>query len=344
MTADKAHGPVTSLADGSPEPLAERYDTALVDLDGVVYVGPQAVPRAAPALNLARRRGMRVAFVTNNAARTPQAVADHLQELGVAAEAGDVVTSAQAAARLVAARVPAGSPVLVVGGEGLEAALTELGLKPVGSADDAPAAVVQGFAPQVGWTQLTEGALAVARGLPWVASNVDLTLPTPRGLAPGNGALVGVIRAATGASPEVAGKPELPLHREAVRRTGARRPLVVGDRLDTDIDGANRAGVDSLMVLTGVHGPRDLVAAPDGLRPSYLSEDLSGLLAPHPPVGSRDGQAVCNGWTAEVTDGRLRVGGAGERIDALRAMCVAAWAAAPAGAVDAEEALARLGW
>jgi HAD superfamily hydrolase (TIGR01450 family) len=334
---------VTGLAEGSAEPLVTRYDTALVDLDGVVYIGPEVVPGAPESLARARAAGMRVAFVTNNAARTPEAVAKHLRDLGVAAEPDDIVTSAQAAARLVAERVPAGAAVLVVGGEGLHAALSERGLRPVQSADDDPAAVVQGFAPEVGWVMLAEGAIAVRRGLPWVASNLDTTIPTARGPAPGNGALVGVIAAATGAAPVVAGKPELALHQEAVRRTGARNPLVVGDRLDTDIEGANRAGGDSLLVLTGVTSPLELVCAAAPLRPSYIAEDLeSGLFVPHPSVHEIDGAWSCGGWTAKRAGAVWRVEGAGPRIDALRALCVGVWAQGK-GAADADSVAAALG-
>jgi len=335
---------VTRLSDGSAQPLATRYDTALVDLDGVVYVGPDAVVGAADSLARAGALGMRVAFVTNNANRTPDAVARHLGDLGVPAEAVDVVTSAQAAARLVSAAVPDGARVLVVGGEGLHAALTELGLRPVRSADEDPAAVVQGFAPQVGWELLTEGVIAVRRGLPWIASNLDRTIPTARGLAPGNGALVGVIAAATGAEPVVAGKPELALHEEAMRRTGAQHPLVVGDRLDTDIEGANRAGVDSLLVLTGVATPSDLVCAAAELRPAYIAEDLdAGLLAPHATVQELDGTWTSAGWRASGADGRWHLSGSGARVDALRALCVGVWSSGdrtdPSGVAEALDQL-----
>lgn len=334
-----------AVLEGSAEPLLTRHDTVLVDLDGVVYVGPHAVEGAVEALASARSAGVRVAFVTNNASRTPDTVARHLCDLGVPASADDVVTAAQAAARLVADRVPAGSAVLVVGGEGLEVALADVGLRPVRSADEGPAAVVQGFSPDVGWRELTEGTLAVARGVPWVASNADPTLPTGRGLAPGNGALVGVIRSATGAAPVVAGKPELPLHQEAVRRTQAKTPLVVGDRLDTDIDGANRAEVASLLVLTGVSGPVELLAAEARLRPTYLAEDLgTGLLEPHPPVDRRGGRWCCRGWSAWREGTALRLEGAGERLDALRALCAAAWDAPRDTEVDPTDALAHLGW
>jgi HAD superfamily hydrolase (TIGR01450 family) len=324
------------LTAGSSAPLAQRHDTALLDLDGVVYVGDAAVDGAADALAAAAQRGMRLAYVTNNASRTPEAVADLLRRLGVPATADDIVTSAQAAAREVADRVPAGAKVLVVGGEGLRAALREHGLSPVDSADDAPAAVVQGFSPDVGWAQLTEGTLAVATGVPWVASNLDRTIPTARGRAPGNGTLVDVVATATGQRPDVvAGKPELPLHREAILRSGARDPIVVGDRLDTDIEGANRGGAASLLVLTGVSGVAELLAAPEARRPTYVALDLRGLLEPQPPVTSVEGGWRCRGWTAHVRAGVLQLAGDGGAEDALRAACVAVWARGDGSAVDA---------
>jgi HAD superfamily hydrolase (TIGR01450 family) len=290
---------------------------------------------------------MRIAFVTNNASRTPADVAAHLESVGVAASAEDVVTSAQAAVRLVLDLVGAGAPVLVVGGEGLEVALTERGLRPVRSADDAPAAVVQGFAPDVGWEQLMEGTLAVRHGVPWVASNVDRTLPTARGLAPGNGTLVDVIATVTGRRPTVAGKPELALHEEAVRRTGAEHPLVVGDRLDTDIEGAVRAGVDSLLVLTGVSGPVDLVGAPVHQRPTYIADDLrQGLLEGHPGVRLVDGGHACGGWLVGHDGAQWQVAGSGDRVDGLRALCAAVWdrGATAAPGDDLAELLAAIGW
>src|SRR5215467_9467198 len=129
----------------SEEPLARRYDVALLDLDGVVYIGADEVPGAAAALAAARREGMRLAFVTNNASRPPRTVAAHLSGLGIPATASEVITSAQAAAHHLAERLPAGSRVLVVGTTGLVEALTERGLVPVSTADDDPAAVVQGY-------------------------------------------------------------------------------------------------------------------------------------------------------------------------------------------------------
>ncbi|MEE4546230.1 HAD-IIA family hydrolase [Streptomyces sp. V4-01] len=332
--------------DGSAEALDRAYDTALLDLDGVVYAGGDAIAHAVDSLEAARGHGMRLAYVTNNAARTPQAVAEHLTHLGVPASADEVVTSAQAVARLIADQVPDGAKVLAVGGEGLLAALRERGLEPVESAADGPAAAVQGYSPELRWAQLAEMAYAVNAGVPWFASNTDLTIPSARGIAPGNGAAVEVVRIATGAKPQVAGKPLPPMHRETVIRTGAQRPLVVGDRLDTDIEGAFAGGVDSLLVLTGVTTPAGLLAAEPRHRPTYVGADLRDLLRGQPEVDTAGEGFGCGGWTAAAGDGVLTVDGSGEPLDGLRALCAAAWTAAGDGScdLDASKALARLGF
>ncbi|MFD4230735.1 HAD hydrolase-like protein [Streptomyces sp. NPDC058545] len=331
---------------GSSTALSEAYDTALLDLDGVVYAGGAAIAHAVDSLGAARDGGMHLAYVTNNALRTPAAVAEHLTELGVPAESADVITSAQAVARLMADQLPAGARVLVVGGEGLRAALLERGLVPVESADDDPVAVAQGYGgPDMTWGRFAEAAYAIARGVPWFASNTDLTIPSARGIAPGNGAAVEVVRIATGAEPQVAGKPLPPMHRETVLRTGAKRPLVVGDRLDTDIEGAFNGGVDSLLVLTGVTDARQLVAAEPRHRPTYVDADLRGLLTGQPEVTETAGGFGCGGWTAAVRGDELVLDGDGDVLDGLRALCAAAWTYAGEGAcgLDAGKAVARLG-
>ncbi|GAA3936000.1 HAD hydrolase-like protein [Streptomyces gulbargensis] len=349
---------------GSEVALSAAYDTALLDLDGVVYAGGEAIPYAVEALGTARDGGMHLAYVTNNALRTPDAVAAHLTELGVPARGADVVTSAQAVARMIAEDVPAGGRVLVIGGEGLRVALRERGLVPVESADDEPVAVVQGYGgPELPWGRFAEAAYAVARGVPWYASNTDLTIPGARGIGPGNGAAVEVVRIATGGAvePKVAGKPQPPMHRETVLRTGAERPLVVGDRLDTDIEGAFNGDEDSLLVLTGVTDVATLLAAVPQHRPTYVARDLRGLLEGQPEVVPADGGAfVCGGWRAAVEGGELTLepagpgasedggggrDGAGDAMDGVRALCGAAWTSAGDGTcgLDARKALARLG-
>jgi glycerol 3-phosphatase-2 len=334
---------LSGLSRGCPDPLAKVYDVALLDLDGVVYLGGAAVPDAPDALAKAADAGMRLAFVTNNSSRTPSAIAAQLASYGVAASAADVVTSAQAAARLLATRLPAGAAVLVVGGTGLRIALRERGLRPVTVAADRPAAVVQGYSPDISYSLLAEGALAVQAGAWFVASNADSTIPTARGRQPGNGALSQVIVAATGQQPVIAGKPEPPLHAESVARTGAQRPLVVGDRLDTDIEGAVRVGADSLLVLTGVSRPLDAVLAPPHQRPTYLAAGLTGLLEPHPPVSISGDAFRCGGWVARwLAGGRLVLDGSGDMIDGLRALCAATWSAGNVTPDMARQALATL--
>lgn len=282
------------MSDQDAAPLAERYDLALLDLDGVVYRGDQAVGGAVDALAAALARGMDRVFVTNNASRTPATVAAQLRHLGVPADDGDVVTSAQAAAGRLAQLLPAGSRVLVVGGDGLLQALSERGLQPVFSAQDGPAALVQGFSPTTTWQMLMEACVAVRAGLPWVVTNADTTLPTPRGTGPGNGALVDVVRRVTGLEPlEVTGKPFSPIMEEAGRRRHAHSPLVVGDRLDTDIEAARAAGMDSLLVLTGVSLLDDLLDASPTRRPTFVAPDLAGLLRPGRLVQHEDGAWRC---------------------------------------------------
>jgi glycerol-1-phosphatase len=306
-------------------PPCQTYDLAMLDLDGVVYIGQQPLPGAAEHLRAAKAEGMRTAFITNNASRPPEAIAGVLVSMGIDAEATDVVTSAQAVARLMAADLPPAATVLVVGGEGLLGALAEHGLRTVDSADAGPDAVVQGFSADLGWRGLCEAAVAVARGLPWYASNTDQAIPTPRGRAPGNGAFVDAVRAAAGGYPVVAGKPEPALFEETLRRIPAKRPLVVGDR--RDIAGAVRVGCPSLLVMTGVTDLAALLSAPAGQRPSYVGHDLTSLLRAHPLPECAEGAARCGGWQAAADPaGQLTLTGSGTPDDALRALTVAGWA------------------
>ncbi len=360
-TAPAADAAAAALLEPGQRTPAADYDVALLDLDGVVYSGPEAIPGAVRALAAAREAGLRLAFVTNNASRSPSAVAEQLTRLGVAARSADVVTSAQAAATLIANRFPPGSRVLVAGAIALRLALRERGLRPVSVAADRPVAVVQGFVPDMSYGLLAEAGVAVRDGAFFVATNTDSTLPTPRGPQPGNGSLVQVIVTATGQHPVVAGKPETPLHAEAMARTGAKRPLVVGDRLDTDIEGAVKGGADSMLVLTGVSTPQDAVLAPASRRPTYLAADLGGLLEPQPAVGPGGGAAAardddagerprpgvfrCDGWEARRPEGTgpLELDGDGAWIDGLRALCAAAWSGEQVTSDLVEAALKALG-
>lgn len=303
--------------------LLDRYDVLLADLDGTLYAGPVAIPGAVEAVRVAAERGVRTAYITNNASRAPAEVAAHLAELGFPATTEDVVASSQAAAALLAGQLPAGSPVLVVGTAALGAELTAVGLSLTDRADQA-VAVVQGHSPDTGWRLLAEATVALRAGAVWVACNLDPTLPTERGPLPGNGSMVAALRAATGREPQVAGKPAPTLLHDAVRRTGARAALMIGDRLDTDVEGGRAAGLATLLVLTGVSDATELLAAPPALRPDYIGADMGALtstpdeLAP----GPRPGWQV----TAEGP-GPLTLSGDGDALDALRALCGAHWAA-----------------
>lgn len=311
--------------------LAQQYDCLLVDLDGTVFRGRQPTEGAVEALDEA---GARKLFVTNNASRSADEVAAHLRDLGFTATAADVVTSAQSAAHLLAGQLSTESPVLIVGTDALANEVAAVGLRPVRRFEDDPVAVVQGLSMTIGWPDLAEAALAIRAGALWVAANVDPTLPTERGLLPGNGSLVAALRAATGADPQVAGKPGRQLMKDAVARGDFRAPLVIGDRLDTDIEGANNAGLPSLMVLTGVNTARDAVYAEPARRPTYIGHDLRSL--------HKDGRSLRvgpqSGWRIDLSAGAVTVSGGGEDGDGLsivRAVADAVWSADSAPRIEA---------
>ena len=331
----------------SDTPLVASHDAVLLDLDGVVYIGPDAVPGAAEHLEHARAAGARLVFVTNNASRPPETVAAHLSALGVPCAPDEVATSAQAAAHHLRTTLGTGARVLRIGGAGLTEALRAEGLHPVDALEEDPVAVVQGFSPDLTWRHLAEATRAVRSGLPWVATNLDLTVPVVGGPAPGNGTLVAAVRAASGVEPFVVGKPEPTLLAEAVRRSGAQRPLMVGDRLDTDLEGARRAGMPGLLVLTGVTGAAELLAASPAERPDHLSLDLGGLLSSHPAAEALPhpaGPVVRCAGAELVHDGTgwSSRGGSADPLDVLRAAAVAAWWTADASGVPAGAGLLQI--
>jgi HAD superfamily hydrolase (TIGR01450 family) len=260
---------------GSPR-IVDGYDLVILDLDGVVFLIDKPIPGAAEAVERVRALGVPVIFATNNASRRAGDVADLLSGMGVPARAEEVFTSAAAAAAILAKRFGPGAKVLVVGAEALREEVADAGLSVVASAEDKPVAVVQGYGPKVGWAELAEATLAVRAGATWVATNADRTLPSPRGALPGNGSLVAAVAHALGRQPDVVvGKPSPGLFQAAA--IGRQRPLVVGDRLDTDIAGAHNAKMDSMLVLTGVSSRADLAEVAAEQRPTYVAPDLSGL-------------------------------------------------------------------
>ncbi|MCU1470986.1 MAG: family hydrolase [Glaciihabitans sp.] len=312
-----------------PTPL-DGIDLVLADLDGVIYTGKDPIPYAVESIN-ALAKSIRVGYITNNASRTAASVAEHLTGMGLSVVADDVVTSPQAAVKLLAGLVSAGSTILVVGGEGLVDVVERAGFLVTRSADDHPAAVIQGFAQDVGWKHLAEASFALHTGIPWVATNTDWTIPVERGIAPGNGTLVSAVHTATGILPVVAGKPEVAIFREATERFGASAPLFIGDRLDTDILGANRAGIPSVMVLTGIDRAKQVIAAPADSRPRFLLDDLRGLSEPYPVIEAgqdRDGSTVTRVGEAIVRrrEHTLTVESPGDsKINLVRAGAAAIW-------------------
>jgi glycerol-1-phosphatase len=327
MTSPTPRSGLSSSVSGQDRresPPQDGYDAMLLDLDGTVIRGAELVGEAPDVVNELRQAGRIVQFITNNASRAPEDVANHLTALGVQTSSEEVVTSGQAAVALLATELPAGAAVLVVGTEALVSAVRSVGLRPVAVVSEQPAAVVQGHSPDTGWVRLAEACLAIRGGAVWIACNIDFTLPTERGLLPGNGAMVAALQAATGREPAVAGKPARPLLDTAMERTGAKRPLMVGDRLDTDIAGARAAGLDSLLVLSGVADAAALLAAPPEQRPSYLGADLRVLR------GSLEETRIQArpGWRVEWGDGGLLLhgdGAVGDPLDAVRTLCATWW-------------------
>ncbi|WP_316668775.1 HAD-IIA family hydrolase [uncultured Propionibacterium sp.] len=322
--------------------LCSRYDAALFDLDGVIYLGPRAVEGAPEGIDGLRAEGVKVGFVTNNAARAPQAVADHLTRIGVDCDPADVVTSAQASARMLAEALPVGARVLISGTTALAAEVEAAGLRPVWSSKDGPAAVIQGYDPDMTWPRVTDAAHAVQAGARWFATNPDMTRPTDLGIEPGLGTQIAALGVCLepGSEPEMAGKPFPPLLRETVRRLSAEHPIFVGDRLDTDVEGACNVDMDSLFVFTGAHGMRDLFAAGARWRPTHLGYDIRALLRPARNAEIDGDSARCGAAVATITGGRVRTGGVKadpeDQLDALWAALRLAWRDADRGAeIDA---------
>lgn len=266
-----------------------HYDAVLLDLDGVVYIGADAVPFAIPALNQLLESGTVLAAATNNANRPAPVVAAHLQELGLRISAEHVMTSAQAAGDHLGRILDPGAAVLAVGGDGVAQSLHEAGLTVLRASEDlaessaiadTAQAVLVGYGPKVAWFDLATAHWAIERGTPWVATNTDPTVPLPYGRAPGNGAMVGLLERSTGVAPTVIGKPKPALFESLAHRLGTRNVLVIGDRLDTDIDGALAAGMDSLLVCTGVHEPEHLATRGAEQWPDFVAQDLRSLHGP----------------------------------------------------------------
>ena len=334
---------MTRFLKGTDRPLAEAYRLALLDLDGVVYRGKNPVEYAAESIRAAEHAGMTIEYTTNNSSRFQHVVAEQLRGFGLDVEPWQVITSSVVAARMVAKAVPAGSIVLVVGAEHLREEVERAGLVVTDDPQSGPAAVIQGWFPQMTWQMMANAAFAVEAGATYFVTNRDLTIPRELGIAPGCGSMIRAVIAATGVEPVAsAGKPEAYMYDEARElNASAGQSLVpkdesiaIGDRLDTDIEAGNRGGYDSLAVLTGVTNPHELMLAPAHLRPTYVAPDLRALGETMPqPVDHGEGRWTCG--TAQVVfdahAGAIVVSDASS-VDALRAAICAAWQAADSGA------------
>ena len=318
-----------------------KYDTLLLDLDGVVYEGKNAIDPAPSVINGFQDSGVKVGYVTNNSSRRPEEIADQLVGFGVQTLPSQVIGSAEIGAELLATLVPAGSKVLVVGGDGLRSAVQNAGFELVVSSDDNPAAVIQGFAPDVAWHHLAEASYAIQRGAKWVATNQDWTIPREKGMAPGNGTLVSAIHTAVGILPPVAGKPEPEIFHAAVRKLGAGAPLFVGDRIDTDIIGANRAGIPSVVVMTGVATRKEFLGLKPENRPTYILGNLGELTREYQEPKATKRGYKCGKALVEMLGNKVRViDGDPKSLEALKAACAVIYnAELPIYALDVEPAL-----
>lgn len=268
----------------------DEFETLLLDLDGVIYEGANAIIDAAETIEALQAVGLPIGYVTNNSSRTPGAIAKQLEGFGISLRDGDVISSAQAGVELLANLIPAGSKVLVVGGEGLRMATKLAGFELVSSSDEAPAAVIQGFSPDVSWQDLAEASYSIQGGAKWVATNQDWTIPREKGIAPGNGTLVSAVHTAVGQLPLVAGKPKPAIFETALRAFDSQSAIYVGDRLDTDVAGANASGIGAALVMTGVTTRKELLAAKVEERPRFILQTLKDLLEPYQaPVKTKRG-------------------------------------------------------
>lgn len=321
----------------------DGHDAAFFDLDGVLYLGPLAVDGAVDGVRRLHEAGVPCVYVTNNAARSTAVVAQHLVDLGFQAAEPEVVSSAQAASGLLRRELPAGSKVLVAGTANLVEQVRLAGMEVVTTFAEEPAAVIQGYDPGMTWPRLDQAAIAVQRGARWFATNTDSTRPTEHGLVPGAGAAIQAVRNTVDRDPEVVGKPFRPLMEEALRRSGAGRPVFVGDRIDTDIMGAHAVGIDSFMVFTGAHGVRDLCLAPEDGRPTAIGWNVESLFEPVRTAEVDAVGATCGGVRVRVEHGTAVLEG---DVSTREAQLDAAWALAQLFWNDtvstADEVFARL--
>lgn len=324
--------------------LIDDYDAALFDLDGVVYLGMEPVVGAVDGIAMLRKLDKKVGFVTNNSARFPQTVVDHLVALGIPCTLEDVITSTQASIRMMRREIHDGARILVCGSPALATQLAEAGYQIVETWQEKPDAVIIGYYPKITWPRLDQAAIAIANGAKWFASNTDSTRPTAEGTVPGAGAIVAAVGLCVpDQQPMVAGKPYAPLLDLTVERLSAKAPIFVGDRLDTDIEGAVGVGMDSFLVFTGTHGKRDLIEAVQAQRPTWIGADIRSMCQAPRQANLSGNTARCGCEEVQLIDGKLVLKtnptGLEAQLDALWAGTQLAW---ENERVDAEDFLVRL--
>jgi HAD superfamily hydrolase (TIGR01450 family) len=290
-------------------PLATAYRAIAFDLDGTVYLGDQVIPGAPETVDGVRGLGIKVCFLTNNAVRPPEAVAEKLSRLGVKAAPNEVLTSAHAVVRLLGGEEALrGRGVLLVGGRGLHQALEQAGAKLL-EPDTWRSAevVVAGLDPKLTYEKVRAATLAIAAGARFVGSNADANLPTPEGPWPGAGSVLALLSTATGTQPEIAGKPERALFEAVAAAVGEGPRLMVGDRPDTDLAGASPLGWATALVLTGVANLGNLLDVE--VVPDHLLRDVNGLLGPRSPVVRQaPGSSPAQGTMADALGPRAPAG------------------------------------
>ncbi|MES1040297.1 TIGR01457 family HAD-type hydrolase [Peribacillus simplex] len=228
----------------------KSYKGYLIDLDGTMYRGTEQIAEAAGFINDLRKRDIPYLFVTNNSSRTPAQVADKLRSIGISTEDEQVFTTSMATANYIAEQKKDAS-VYVVGEEGIIEALKEKGMKLV---EEHPDFLVMGIDRGINYEKLSKACLAVRNGAVFISTNGDIAIPTEQGLLPGNGSLTSVVSVSTQVQPIFIGKPESVIVDQALRVLGVPKEetIMVGDNYDTDILAGINAGIDTLLVHTGV--------------------------------------------------------------------------------------------
>jgi HAD superfamily hydrolase (TIGR01450 family) len=257
--------------------LADEFDGLLVDLDGVVWIGREMVPGSAEALRSLLSNGKEIVFVTNNPGKPAAEYTRRLAEAGVEVGAERVVTAGEATASLAAERVGAGRTAFVIGATAFHETVAAAGLKLLeGEASRGADVVIVSGHRGFDYEELLTATLALQKGAALFATSHDPTLPMPGGSWPGTGAILAAVETASGATAEIGGKPEPHLFAMARERiASAERVAMIGDRVSSDIEGGRRAGLETILVLSGATSHEEAAGAVPA--PDHIADDLAAL-------------------------------------------------------------------